>query len=121
MKRRWIGITIFILLLASVTVVPWRSLLAQATAGYSKIGSTTTATTFTTTAFTGPLVYNFEVTATNAAGESGPSNIAQASIPAGSHTVTLTWTASAGATGYNVYDFLVQVPPAPAGLQVVIN
>jgi hypothetical protein len=104
---------------------PFR-LFAQATTGYSKIGSVNVGTnTFTTTTLTDGAAYNFEVTAANSAGESLPSNIVTAVIPAaGTHTVTLSWTpATTGdpATSFNIYDKVVSIPNQPGALTVVVN
>ena len=117
--KRWIGVASFALLLFFFAA-PWRLLFGQGGPGFTKIGTTTT-TSFTTAAFVGPTTVQFEVTGTNSAGESGPSPIATAVIPAGSHTVTVSWTGVAVDTGYNVYDFLVPAPVAPTAPQVVVN
>lgn len=87
---------------------------AQAPSGYTKLVSVT-ATTFTDTQMSSGVILNYVVTATNLAGESGPSNILTAVIPntAVTHSVALTWNASAGATGYNVYREQVVTPAAP--------
>src|SRR4029077_13426290 len=47
--------------------------------------------------------YFYEVTATNAQGETGPSTEATATPTAGNRTINLSWTALSGATGYNLY------------------
>lgn len=101
--------------------------LAQSTPGYTKISppAGVTATTFTTGTLTNGAVYNFEVTAQNAAGESGPSNIVTFVIPAsGSHTVVLTWSAGVGGGApsfYNIYDQVVTIPNPPGALSGVLN
>jgi len=98
---------------------PWRYVFAQSTPGYTKISPSTgvTTTTFTTGTLVNSGVYNFEVTAQNAAGESGPSNIVSVTIPStGTHTVALSWTASPNASFYNVYDQQVTIPNPPTGL-----
>lgn len=102
-------------------------LWAQATTGYTSIGTSTT-TSFTTAALVNGASYNFEVTAVNAAGESTPSNIVTVAVPAtGSHTATLTWTAPAtdathsAAVSYNIYDQVVTVPNRVGALTVVVN
>lgn len=95
---------------------------AQGPTGFTKEASVT-ATTYTDTAVVSGNVWQYAVTATDAAGESGPSNIVTATTPSttGAHSNALTWTASTGATGYNVYRSQVTVPNPPAGLGVVSN
>jgi hypothetical protein len=129
--RRWFnGWSLFAILLVYCVVG-----FAQAPAGYTKMVSTT-ANTFTDTAVGAGQVFNYVVTATNAAGESGPSNVITAAIPATastlcgtgiSHCVTFTWTVpptDAGhlaATGYNVYRELVTVPNPPVAASPTVN
>jgi fibronectin type 3 domain-containing protein len=75
-----------------------------------------TATTFTESGLINGATYFYKVTAVNAGGQSGTSNEASATpqVPpppaptnltatAGNAQVSLTWTASTGATSYNVY------------------
>ena len=97
-------------------------LLAQVLAGYTKVGSVTT-TTYVDSTVTSGQVWSYYVTATNLAGESQPSNIVTAVTPTttGTHSNTLTWTASAGATGYNIYRSQVTVPNPPGALGVTSN
>lgn len=124
LRKRWIGIAIFVLVLLYFAMgSPW-NLLAQATTGYTKINTTAvTATTFTTGTLTDGIAYNFEVTGVNSAGvESGPSNIVTAVIPAsGTHTVTLSWTAGTNDATFNVYDQQVAAANPPVALSYTIN
>jgi hypothetical protein len=95
---------------------PWR-IFAQAGAGYVKIASTNGFSQFDT-AVTAGQVWNYEITAVNASGESGPSNVVTVIIPAApstscgagiAHCVNLSWSASvvdathSAALTYNVY------------------
>jgi len=84
----------------------------------TKLGSSSTATYSDTTAANG-ISYSYEVTAVNAAGESPASTQSPAVTPAvpvivpaaptgvnataGNGQVTVSWTAAAGATSYNIY------------------
>lgn len=96
---------------------------AQAPTGYTKIASTNGLSEIDTAVASGQ-VFNYVVTATNAAGESGPSNVVTAIIPSTTalHSVALSWTAPAvdashgAATAYNVYRELVVLPNPPAVL-----
>jgi hypothetical protein len=121
--KKWIGYASLAVLLWLLVFGSFRKLYAQATTGFTKINtSPVTTTTFTTGTLTDGVAVSFEVTAVNSAGESGPSNIVSGVVPAtGTHTATLTWTASAGATSYNVYDQIVTIPNPPAALNLVIN
>lgn len=109
----------FWLLLATVLFYRSPISFAQGPSSFTKVGSVST-TSFVDSSVTSGQVLEYAVTATNAAGESGPSNIVTATTPttAVSHSNTLVWNASVGATGYNVYRFLVQVPAAPGSLAV---
>lgn len=98
---------------------------AQAPIGYVKIASTT-ATNYTDTAVASGDVWNYVVTATNVAGESGPSNVWTATTPitSVSHSNAITWTVSTGgapATGYNVYRAPGGPPNAPQALMGISN
>src|ERR1700674_2346172 len=98
MKR----LIILILLIGNAMVA-----VAQAIPGYVQINTAPiTVTTATTTQCAAGQKCFYYVTAVNSLGESVPSNIVNATIPATStvHTVTLTWTASVGAASYNVYQ-----------------
>ena len=83
--------------------------------GYASVATGIASTTYTNTGLTNGITYFFVVTATNASGTSGNSNQASATpqpaIPAaptgltatpGNAQVALSWTASTGATSYNV-------------------
>ena len=76
-----------------------------------------TAAAYTVTGLANGTVYYFEVAAVNAAGTSGYSNQATATpvppvpaaptslgVTAGNTQAILSWTASSGATSYNVYE-----------------
>jgi hypothetical protein len=101
---------------------PWR-IFAQAGAGYTKIASTNGLSQIDTAVASGQ-VFNYVVTAFNASGESGPSNVVTAIIPstAVTHSVSLSWTAPVASptggvpTGYNVYRELVVLPNPPGAL-----
>jgi fibronectin type 3 domain-containing protein len=79
---------------------------------YAKIASGVSSTSYTDTGLSNGTTYYYVVTAVNGSGESGYSNQASATtIPApptglaamsGNTQVTLSWTASTGATSYNV-------------------
>ena len=105
---------------------------AQASAGFTKIGNTS-GLTFTDTSCQNLTTCFYQVTVLDAQGfESAPStcaatvpcvggNAAMAIMPSsGTHTVTLTWTASTttGVT-YNVYRHVG--PIAASGLNAVVN
>ena len=119
---RGFGIISFVALLLFFSGF-WRLVFAQATPGFTKVNTLP----ITTTSFTsGNLVdggfYNVQVTAVNQAGESGPSTTVSGMVPAtGTHTFTITWTASATATSYNVYDQLVTTPNPPGAPELTIN
>lgn len=96
---------------------------AQATAGFTKVNaSPVSGTSFTSSTLVNGAAYNVEVTAVNAAGESGPSNILTGTVPAsGTHTFTLSWQASAGAVSYNIYDQVVTAANPPVATSLTIN
>lgn len=121
--KRWIGIAAFALVLLLVGVGSIFKLYAQATTGYTKVNSAPiTGTTFTSGTLVNGGFYNVEITAVNQAGESGPSTIVSGSVPpTGTHTFTVSWTPSSGATSYNVYDQLVAIPNPPGAPQLTIN
>lgn len=104
--------------------------LAQGSVGYTKVASlpfTTGAVTFTTTtALTPGGVYNLEVTAANAAGESGPSVPLTATEPTtGAHnTGTVTITAGSGGgtpTTLNFYLEPIVFPNPPGATGFTLN
>jgi hypothetical protein len=123
--KRVIGIACFgaVLVWCVLGPKPWK-VLAQADAGYTKIGSSVT-TTYTDSTVADGLTYSYEVTAFNAAGESTPTPMGNGTIPAtGTHTATVTWTAGSGgspAAGYNVYRETVSVPNQPGAGSVTVN
>ncbi len=96
---------------------------AQGSAGFTKIASVTTGTSYTDASCPDGATCAYEVTAYDAAGESAPAGPVSAAVPAtGTHTVALSWTAGAGGgtpTGYNVYQ--QQSPVPPTGFKAVIN
>jgi hypothetical protein len=122
--KRWISVSVLVLVLLLCGLgAPWK-LWSQATANYTKINTAPVATTTFTTGTLTAGAYNFEVTALSAAGlESGPSNIVTPIIPndGKSHTVTLTWTASTGDMTYNVYDQVVAPANPPGALSFTVN
>jgi fibronectin type 3 domain-containing protein len=84
--------------------------------GYATVGAATTGTTFTDSNVVNGTTYYYVVTASNGSCSSANSNEASASPActpppaptgltpkAGNSSVTLSWTASAGATSYSVY------------------
>src|ERR1700689_5889360 len=113
-RRQMIRFTTFILFAISISTV---SLHAQAPSGYVKIASTT-STTYTDTNVSSGDVWNYVVTATNVAGESGPSNVLTETTPVTqvAHLNTIAWTSNPGgspATGYNVYRAPGEPPSSP--------
>lgn len=117
-----VGTVLFALILVWL-IMPWRNTFAQGPSGYTKVGSVAFGTnSYADTTVTRGDTYDYAVTAYNAAGESGPSNVVTVTDPTtgtGTPTVTLGWTpATSGGTptGYNVYRFLVQVPGPPTSL-----
>lgn len=121
MKRTVQG-TVTLAVLLFLVVIGWRPdlVLAQATAGYTKVNTAPiTALTFTTTSLA-PGTYNFEVTAVNLGGESLPSNIVTGVATTAAPHATITWTVPAidathgAAISYNVYDQMV-TPANPPG------
>jgi hypothetical protein len=98
---------------------------AQGPTGFTKLSSVPApALTFVDSSLTTDnIVLEYAVTAVNANGESGPSNIITVTTPstAGTHSCTLTWNASPGATSYNVYRLQVTTPPpSPTNLAGVV-
>lgn len=111
---------IAVLLLTSGT---YRLLYAAGDPGYTKVNaSPISGTAFTSQTLINGATYNVEITAVNAAGESGPSTILTGTVPpSGTHTFTVNWLASTGATSYNVYDQVVTIPNPPGVPQLTIN
>lgn len=120
MKSKTVGKILFAILLCYSAIGNPIRLWAQATAGFTQVGSVPFGTnTFTDTTVTSGTVYQYEVLSQNAAGVSVPSNIVTAPvIPSGTapHSATLTWTAPAiGAqpTTYLVERMTVTIPNPP--------
>lgn len=107
MKKVFIGLLFLILPAISAAQGP-------APAGFTKLATGISATSFTDTSCPDGTTCYYYVTAVDSIGaESVLSNEAQGSVPStGTHSVSLTWTASAttGVT-YNVYQ---HVGPLPA-------
>lgn len=123
--RKYVGLGLFVLLMAVLLFYRSPIIQAQAPSGFTKIVSVT-GTTYTDTSVTAGQVNQYTVTSTDTAGESGPSNIITATTPntTGQHSNALTWTAPTSGetpTGYNVYRMTVTVPNQPTGLAVVSN
>lgn len=102
------------------------SVFAQGPNGFTQIGSTTTATNFVDGTVVSGAVYQYAVTATDAAGrESASSAIVTTGIVpggAGPHHGTVNWVSGGGTTaGFRVYRFLVPPAPVPTGLTVVVD
>lgn len=100
--------------------------LAQAGAGYTKIGTSTTLT-FTDSTTVDGAVYQYQVTATQSVGgvnaESTPATSPGAQIPAtGTHSVTLSWAASTtpGVT-YNIYRTGAISTNPPGAVSLTVN
>jgi fibronectin type 3 domain-containing protein len=97
-------------------VVFWAAnAFAQAGAGYTKIASTNGLSQIDTSVVDGD-VYQYQVTSVNQFGESTPITSNVALIPAtGTHSVTVSWGASATAgVTYNVYRITGAIPSPPA-------
>lgn len=127
MKLRIVGAALFVGLLLFWSGL-WRlpRIFAAADPGFTKVGTVAFGTNaFTDTTVVDGTTYSYEVTAQNAAGESGPSNVVTGSVPAtGTHTASLSWTPGTGGgtpTTYNVYRVTVAPPNQPAALQLTIN
>lgn len=99
--------------------------------GFSKLQNVTT-TSYTDSTCPNATTCYYQVTAQDSFGfESGPAtcgpsqlcingNTAVVQMPSsGTHTVTLNWTASTGATSYNVYRHLP--PLGPIGFSATVN
>jgi len=130
MKRIWGMLSLIALLLLATGLWSLPRALAQGSAGYTKVASVAYATgtvTFTmSTPLTAGATYNAEVTAQNAAGESGPSAVMTAVEPStGSHTqATVTITAATGGgtpTTLNLYIEQVQVPNPVGATSFVLD
>lgn len=126
--KKWIGTSLFILVLLLVGIGNVRQIYAQATAGFTKVNTTpVSGTSFTSPTVINGAVYNVEVTAVNVAGESVPSVIVSGQAPAsGTHAFILSWTAPTNCTlanpcTYNVYDQVVTVPNPPGAPSLIFN
>ena len=116
------GIVLMLAVILALLFWPQFHVGAQSTAGYTKIASVTTGTSYTDSTCPDGATCVYEVTAYNTAGESLPAGPVGAQIPAtGTHTVALTWTAGGGGgtpAGYNVYQQKSPVPPSGLGAAV---
>jgi len=114
MKPR-IPVLLVLLCCAVILGVRFWPVHAQGAAGFTKIASVTTGTTYTDGTCPDGATCYYQVTALNGTLESGPSNTVSAAIPAtGTHTVTLNWKAATTGvtpTSYNVYQGQAPVPP----------
>lgn len=116
------GLLVFLV----VGVRPWR-IFAQADSGYTLVGTVST-TSFTDSSVVNGKTYQYEVTAFNLGGESGPLKGNVVSIPSsGTHSTTSSWNASvvdaqhAAATGYKVYRTEITIPNPPGAVSTVVN
>lgn len=100
---------------------PILPLIGAQTAGFVSIGSVAAGVTsfVDSSNCKDGLTCDYEVTAFNAVGESGPSNIVALTFPAtGTHTATISWTpATTGGApaGYNIYFLAGPAPPTATG------
>lgn len=119
----------WLLLIAALLVAT--PVFAQATTGFTKVGNVTTPTYVDSSCPLQSSCY-YQVTAVDSLGfESQPAqcsttvlcfggNQVVAIMPnSGTHTVTVSWLVSTGATSYNIYRHIGPLPPS--SLSVVVN
>ena len=100
--------------------------LGQGPSGFTKVATVQAPTiTYTDTTCVDGTACQWAVTAVNAAGESGSSNIAVGVIPAtGTHSTVLTWvapTTGGPVVSYNVYMEVLAKPGPPSGCTETVN
>jgi len=98
MRRAVLVFALFLVLLPAARAQGWMRSLA----------TNVTSTAYTDSACPDGATCYYAATAVNSSGvESLPSNVAKAAMPAsGSHSVSLSWNASAGASSYRIYVFV---------------
>jgi hypothetical protein len=126
--KRWTLGRIALVLLILFFFPGWR-IFAQALPGFTQVGSVAAPTlTFTTSTLADGGVYQFEVTAKDAAGESTGVLSNVVTVPAtGTHTATIVWGASpvdathSAPTTYVVYQEQTTTSNPPGAAQATVN